>query len=906
MEEAVVNAVKIGQNAHCAPPEFDAQISAAASLLRQSDAPSIFELQFDALNSPLIRLWHEYVHQNPRMVSDPSVAHHEIAEPISLGHNHGPTFAKSTGITEVPEDIASEEKVAKTMVPTETVPVKSTSGTCRIPQRVQPSENATAQSGPPSHTSKLTNMSRPTPKRYTYTAEQLFCLRHSRRLEFPLGDLIGVSKPNNDSLPVLPFTPSEALTADVLLAGDDARVKFSDLQLSPALLSALPSAGFETPSPIQVRTIPRARLGCDVIAHAKSGTGKTAAYAVATLDSQIAGSSFAPNSGRPHTLVLVPTRELAIQTARVFLAVAAHILPSVSVATLVGGISEHSDVTNLANCPPHVVVGTPGRICSLVDSENLKLHAISVIVLDEADRLLSRAFQNDVQFIIDSLPQAHQTLAFSATFPPWLRRMLMNIMRKPSYITDSDKPNLSGDSSTDVAATQQAILLGVRQCKVAVQIHDCNQGRNVPQRYLWKIDVLVQLLREETFCFCMVFSNNKKVLAKLQSRLQKENFACKKMSGDISQRERNSIMVAVNNGSMRVVVATDLLARGIDVKACDLVVHLDVPSEVETYLHRVGRAGRFGRQGRSFLLYDTDEERADVASLESAVGYTLQHRAVTISGKFESYSGKGNQRENQRKEDSDVNYSPRSAAGTKMCTGSSGGSFRSGVTVRDLTSNKGTNAWSLPLVSVSKEGINPKESDTPSERKPQPNQSSVRSLFGEPTRPDSTHLDSGTPAEGNHGKEYDDDDDDGAGVDTFGTPGKGDILQEQVQLEKANLDEFVMNRFFQGMKPTKETVGFKHKRDDNGSGESPQQQKKTKLGSTTLDRDDNATGYGRHANVECDKSIRKHWVHLMSDRSKGSDERWENFAQEAWQEGYDNAYKRAFRMAMELSQNLTD
>lgn len=895
MEEPVVNPVKIEQNGRRASPDYDAQIFAAASLLRQTDVPSIFELQFDALNSPLIRLWHEYVLQNPGTVSVPS-------QPTSAGHTHDPAFTKSTEIAKVPEDITSEETVAKTMVLTETVPVKSTPGICRIPHRVQPSGNSTTQSGPQSHQSRVINISKPTPARFTYTSEQLYRLRHSHRLEFPPGDPVALSEPNNDSLPVLPFAPSETLTADVLLAGDDARVKFSDLQLSPALLSALPSAGFETPSPIQVRTIPRARLGCDVIAHAKSGTGKTAAYAVATLDSQIVGSSFAPNSGHPHTLVLVPTRELAIQTTRVFLAAAVHILPPVSVATLVGGISEHSDVTNLAACPPHVVVGTPGRICSLVDSGILTLHAVSVIVLDEADRLLSRAFQNDVQFIIDSLPQAHQTLAFSATFPPWLRRMLMNIMRKPSYITDSDNPNPSGDLSDGVAAAQQAILLGVRQCKVAVQIRDRNQGRHVPQRSLWKIDVLIQLLQEETFRFCMVFSNNKKLLGKLQPRLLKEKFACKKMSGDVSQKERNSVMDAVNNGSLRVVVATDLLARGIDVNTCDLVVHLDVPSEVETYLHRVGRAGRFGRQGSSFLLYDADKERADLVTLESALGYTLQHRVVSNSATIESYNDKRNQRENQQREDSEVEPSLHSAAGTKRRTGASSGGFSSGVTVRDSIDNKRPNLWSLPVVYASGEGIDPKESNTPCGTKSQPNQSSVRGPFGEPTRSNSPHLDSAASAEGNHGNECDDD----AGMDLIGTPGKDDSLQEQTQLEKANLDEFVTIRSFEDVNPANETAGFKQKRDENGSEESLRQNKKMKLGNTTSDRDDDATGYGRHANIECEESINKHWVYLMSGRSMESDERWENFAQEAWQEGYDSTYKRAFRMAMELSRNLTD
>lgn len=586
------------------------QIRAAKEYLRGSNGPpDIFKCFPDKANSALLSLWDRCVGQN-------SYASFSVQPSVSTPHKLHVSTAPLAGTASTkPSDPTAVDDL-----PTVQDPHRGTQS--HVSDFSSP-ENPDVS---PGNTCKTVPEGKSISNRRVYTRHHLYQLRHTHRLALP-GNLTTLSRRSDTSLPILPFTPSETLTADVLLVGKDARLKFSDLQLSPDLLSALPAAGFDTPSPIQLRTIPRARLGCDVIAHAKSGTGKTAAYALATLDAHLLAKSTL--SACPHTLVLVPTRELAFQTAGVFSAVSSHILPPLSILTFVGGISEHGDVASLTSCPPHIVVGTPGRVRALVDSTNLSLHAVSIIVLDEADRLLSRGFQDDVGAIVNSLTSSHQTLAFSATFPPWLRRTLMSIMRNPAYITDvEDNVDLSSPSIVnreEVAAAQQAVLRGVRQSKILVPYQISRKKGDACQAFLRKTETLVGLLQTEDFNFCIVFCNYKKRLSRVETLIRKAGFSCKRMCADVRQKERNAVMDAIKKGSVQVVIATDLLARGIDIKVCDVVAHLDVPTEVETYLHRVGRAGRFGRQGLSYLLFSENEEKSAVASLESALGYKIQH-----------------------------------------------------------------------------------------------------------------------------------------------------------------------------------------------------------------------------------------------------------------------------------------
>lgn len=490
-------------------------------------------------------------------------------------------------------------------------------------QVVQASDQASDQ--PPGQPSQPPSQ----PQRHVYTPAQLRSLRHTRQHAFPANDPIALAtatKPDTE-LSLLPFTPSTTRTSDVLLSDKNTLLTFADFHLSPYLQSALKKLGLTRPSPIQLQAIPRARLGVDVIAHAKSGTGKTIAFALVALDAYLS-SGCSQASASPTTLVLVPTRELATQVTKVFCTLSSCIRPAVRVSTLMGGMPQRLDERALAERPPHVVVGTPGRVAALAENAALCLDTVAVLILDEADRLLEPAFQKDVKTICDVLPTARQSMAFSATFPPWLRRMLAELMRSPMYIrcagNDGQEEGEVVDGSVheadDVEAVQKALLLGVRQSKVAVGvIAKAGPSSSQLQR---KMATLTRVLGK-AFNFCIVFTNSKKDAGIITAHVQQAGFTSRCINAAMRQSERVGVMKCVREGSVRVLIATDLLARGVDVETCDLVIHLDVPGDVATYLHRVGRAGRFGGQGRSVIVYDAADEVNFVSSIERKIGFAL-------------------------------------------------------------------------------------------------------------------------------------------------------------------------------------------------------------------------------------------------------------------------------------------
>lgn len=463
--------------------------------------------------------------------------------------------------------------------------------------------------------------------RHIYSPGELRRLRHNRRRSLPEGDPVALKSIVGSKLPSLSFNPSETLTADVLLSGVDAGLTFSDLGFSASIVSALSSIGFIHPSPVQLRAIPRARLGGDIIAHAKSGTGKTLAYVLAILDAHV--SERVSPRGPPRTLVMVPTRELATQVSALFSSVGSRLPSPLSVATLVGGTDERLDARLLSEDLPVVVVGTPGRIRALATSAVLLLHAITVLVLDEGDRLLESAFGNDIRVICDLIPDVHQTLAFSATFPSWLRHILLDIMRNPAYITIEDSNiqepcnlvTVGNKSNDDVNNVQKVVLLGVRQDKTAAGNYDSTS--TLSSNLTVKLDVLIRLLGSETFTLCIVFVSNRKSVPVVEERLKTTSLTHRGICASMKQSVRKSAMTTVREGKVQVLVATDLLARGVDLPTCDLVIHLDVPADVATYLHRVGRAGRFGGQGRSVIIYDINQEIGSITHLEENLGYCI-------------------------------------------------------------------------------------------------------------------------------------------------------------------------------------------------------------------------------------------------------------------------------------------
>ena len=405
--------------------------------------------------------------------------------------------------------------------------------------------------------------------RRVYSKETLQTLRHHRVLALPKT----ITKPLEVSRHEIPTLNPNEPTA------------FSNLSLPKELFDALSSLSLTIATPIQSTAIPFARLGGDLVAQATSGTGKTLTYAVVALDMIL------PSSPTRTAFIIVPTRELAYQVASLFSRLAA-----IRVITLVGGTKESVDESNLSK-PANVIVGTPGRVEVMISRGAVDVSSIKVLVLDEADRLLDGSFGGSVERICNMIPTC-QTLAFSATFSYSFRVSLMEVMREPKWIGGSD------------------VIHSVVQRKVK-----CRDARH-------KIVVLKEMLQPMNTSLCLVFFNAKKAAGRLVRTLN-QSLACvsKLVHAGITQKERDAVIREVRQGKVRVLVTTDVLARGIDFDSCDMVIHMDVPQAAETYLHRVGRAGRFGRKGSSTLLFDEADVSA-VLALEADIGYDIKSPAV--------------------------------------------------------------------------------------------------------------------------------------------------------------------------------------------------------------------------------------------------------------------------------------
>ncbi len=341
---------------------------------------------------------------------------------------------------------------------------------------------------------------------------------------------------------------------------------FQGLQLSEAVLAAIGEIGYESPSPIQAATIPHLLAGRDVLGQAQTGTGKTAAFALPIL-SKLTVSGTGPNA-----LVLVPTRELAIQVAEAFKRYASriegfHVLP------IYGGQSYTPQLQSLRR-GVHVVVGTPGRVTDHVERGTLSLDALEYLVLDEADEMLRMGFIDAVQWILERTPERRQTALFSATMPSAVRRIAQRYLRDPAEVTIQSK-------TTTAAKIRQRywIVSGVH-----------------------KLDALTRILEAEPFDAMLVFTRTKVSTEDLARRLEARGFAAEALNGDIAQAQRERTIARLKSGQIDIVVATDVAARGLDVERVSHVINYDVPYDPESYVHRIGRTGRAGRSGEAILF----------------------------------------------------------------------------------------------------------------------------------------------------------------------------------------------------------------------------------------------------------------------------------------------------------------
>ncbi|HEX4153559.1 MAG TPA: DEAD/DEAH box helicase [Steroidobacteraceae bacterium] len=362
---------------------------------------------------------------------------------------------------------------------------------------------------------------------------------------------------------------------------------FRDLGLGAPLLRALAEVGYESPSPIQSATIPALLAGSDLLGQAQTGTGKTAAFALPALE------RLDLSAREPQVLVLVPTRELALQVAEAFQRYASH-LDGFHVLPIYGGQSYQPQLNALKR-GVHVVVGTPGRVSDHLERGTLKLAGLKLLVLDEADEMLRMGFIDAVEAILERTPPGRQAALFSATLPAPIRRIAQKHLRSPVEVTIQGK--------TGTAA-------------------------NVRQRYwlvsgLHKLDALTRILETETFEGMLVFTRTKQATVELAEKLEARGFSAAPLNGDIPQAQRERTVARLKAGEVDIVVATDVAARGLDVERVGHVVNYDAPYDPESYVHRVGRTGRAGRKGEA-ILFIAPRERNLLRGIERATRQRIE------------------------------------------------------------------------------------------------------------------------------------------------------------------------------------------------------------------------------------------------------------------------------------------
>src|SRR5450631_4105118 len=362
---------------------------------------------------------------------------------------------------------------------------------------------------------------------------------------------------------------------------------FRDLALSDLVLRALTDVGYESPSPIQAATIPVLLSGADMLGQAQTGTGKTAAFALPAL------TRIDLSKHEPQVLVLVPTRELALQVAEAFLKYAAH-LKGFHVLPIYGGQSYQPQLNALRR-GVHVVVGTPGRVIDHMNRGTLKLTGLTLLVLDEADEMLRMGFVDAVESILEQTPPQRQVALFSATIPAPIRRIASKHLRSPVEVTIKSKTSTA---------------------------------TNIRQRYwmvsgMHKLDALTRILEAETFDGMLVFTRTKHATVELAEKLEARGFAAAPLNGDIPQPQRERTVARLKAGQIDIVVATDVAARGLDVERIGHVVNYDVPYDTESYVHRIGRTGRAGRNGEA-ILFIAPRERNMLRAIERATRQVIE------------------------------------------------------------------------------------------------------------------------------------------------------------------------------------------------------------------------------------------------------------------------------------------
>ena len=363
---------------------------------------------------------------------------------------------------------------------------------------------------------------------------------------------------------------------------------FASLALPSELLDALQSLKYQQMTPVQALSLPAMLAGDDVIAQAQTGSGKTAAFGLALL------AALNLNDFSIQGMVLCPTRELADQVAEEIRRLARY-LGNVKVLTLCGGVPARAQAQSLEH-GAHIIVGTPGRILDHLTQQRLDLSALRTLVLDEADRMLDMGFQDELKHVIAASPSSRQTLLFSATFPAQIAAMTTALMRNPKQV---------------VVEAEEAPL----------NIEQVFYQLNADSRE----DAVIQLLFEHQPDNAILFCNTKRDTHALYTMLTNYGFSVRALHGDLEQQERDQTLLQFNNQSVRVLVATDVAARGLDIKSLDMVINVQLAHDVETHIHRVGRTGRAGEAGLAVTLV-TSQDDYKFSLLQDALNEPAQIR----------------------------------------------------------------------------------------------------------------------------------------------------------------------------------------------------------------------------------------------------------------------------------------
>lgn len=346
---------------------------------------------------------------------------------------------------------------------------------------------------------------------------------------------------------------------------------FSSLSLPAAILANIASLNYKEMTPIQAQSLPAILEGKDLLAQAKTGSGKTAAFAIGLLN------TLATKQYQVQALVLCPTRELAEQVSTEIRRLA-RAIPNIKLITLCGGKPMQPQLAALEH-PPHIIVGTPGRILKHLDKDSLKLDALKTLVLDEADRMLDMGFYDEIMRIINQTPKRKQTLLFSATYPSQIKKISHSIQNKP----------------------------------VDVRVESVHDDQEIKQIF-YQIDaaerfqVLIAILKNYKPESSIIFCNTKQQCQEIVDALWKHGFHTLSLHGDLEQRQRDQVIVQFANKSSSILIATDVAARGIDIKDLEAVINFELSPDPEIHIHRIGRTGRAGKQGLALSLFVSSEK----------------------------------------------------------------------------------------------------------------------------------------------------------------------------------------------------------------------------------------------------------------------------------------------------------